>query len=104
MNIKDMLNTISAVVGASMAYLFGGWDAVLRILILLITIDYITGFIKGINYKELSSKIGARGLIKKAAIFIVIILAHQIDIIASNSSPLFKTMTCIFISQMKVLA
>lgn len=96
MNIKDIYNTISAVIGAAIIYLFGGWDTILKILVLLITIDYITGFIKGISVKELSSEIGSKGLIKKAAIFIVIILAHQIDIIVSNETPLFKTMTCYF--------
>lgn len=96
MNIKDIFNGACSVIGTGITYLLGGWNAVLGILVLLIGIDYVTGFIKGISYKELSSEIGAKGLIKKAAIFIVIILAHQIDTVASSSTPLFKTMTCYF--------
>jgi len=96
MNIKDILNTISAVVGAGITYLFGGWDAVLRVLALFMTIDYITGIMKGINDNRLSSEIGSKGLVRKATIFIVIILAHQIDSIVINKPPLFKTMACYF--------
>jgi len=95
MNIKDIFNGACSVIGTGITYLFWGWNAVLG-LDLLIGIDYVTGFIKGISYKELSSEIGEKGLIKKAAIFIVIIWDHQIDTVASNSTPLFKTMTCYF--------
>lgn len=96
MNLKDIFNTIGAVIGLGITCLVGGWDSTLKILVLLMAIDYITGLVKGINDKELSSEIGSKGLIKKATIFIVIILAHQIDIIASKETPLFKTMTCYF--------
>ncbi len=96
MEYKNILNFISAAIGTTLTYLLGGWDNGIRILALFITIDYITGFMKSIYIGNLSSEIGWRGLIKKAGIFIVIILAHQLDTITMANNPIFRTMASYF--------
>jgi len=96
MQDKNLLNTIIATTGTILTHLMGGWDQGIKILGLLIIIDYITGVLVGINKGNLSSEVGWRGIIKKAGIFFVIILAHQLDTIALSDGPIFKTMACFF--------
>lgn len=41
--MENTFKTIVAVAGAILTYLFGGWSALLGILLTLVAIDYITG-------------------------------------------------------------
>jgi len=96
MTYKTIANTGIAVVGTSITYLIGGWDSVLKILAVLIVVDYVTGLMKAALNKDLASDIGYKGLLKKAAIFIVVILAHQLDLTIPQENPIFRTMVCYF--------
>ncbi len=96
MNYKHIINSSIAIGGTWLTYLIGGWDSVLKILAVLIIIDYITGIIKALINKELTSDIGWVGLMKKAAIFLVVILAHQLDLTIPQENPIFRTMACYF--------
>jgi len=96
MNSKNFLNSIMALLGTGISYLFGGWDVVLKVVVIFISIDYITGVMVGFVNKELSSDIGFKGLMKKAAIFIIIIIAHQLDVTIGTDVPMFRTMACYF--------
>jgi len=58
--------------GGILVYLFGGFDAILKSLIVLIVFDYITGVLKAIYDKKLSSIIGWKGIIKKIFTLIVV--------------------------------
>lgn len=96
MNYKNILNSGIALCGTWVTYLIGGWDSVLKILAVLIVVDYISGLMKAALNKDLASDIGYKGLLKKAAIFIVVILAHQLDLTIPQENPLFRTMVCYF--------
>jgi len=96
MNIKVIFNTIVASLATGITYLIGGWDAALKILAIFIVVDYVTGLMKAIYKKEVASDIGWRGLLKKASIFIVVIVAYQLDVAIANETPLFRTMSCYF--------
>src|SRR5690606_19014683 len=76
--------------------LVGGWDMVMEILVIFIVMDYLTGVGLAIKEKQLNSEIGSKGLLKKAAIFIVIILAAQLDRIVDNPVNLFRTAAVLF--------
>lgn len=86
---------IAAIIGGFIA-LIGGWDKVMEILIIFIVLDYLTGVGLAIKYKKLNSEIGAKGLLKKAAIFAVIIIAAQLDRIVENPTNLFRTAAALF--------
>lgn len=58
--------------GGILVYLFGGFDAILKSLIVLIVFDYITGVLKAIYDKKVSSVIGWQGIIKKIFTLIVV--------------------------------
>ena len=65
---------------AVLNYLFGGFDMVLRVLLVLIVIDYITGVISAIYNKNLSSAIGFNGLLKKVGILAIVAVGHMVSI------------------------
>ena len=60
-------------------YLLGGCDVSLICLIVAIAIDYISGVMKAFVKKELSSKIGLYGLLKKVGVLLVVMLAVVVD-------------------------
>jgi len=61
--------------GTTLAQLFGGWDVLLKTLVYLTAIDYITGFLAGAYLGKLSSNIGFKGIIKKVAMFSIVLVA-----------------------------
>ena len=76
--MEKMFNWISiafAAVGGGIAYALGGWDKWAVALVALIIIDYVTGVVKAIYNKNLSSEIGFKGICKKVLILCVVALA-----------------------------
>lgn len=65
---------------AVLNYLFGGFDVVLRVLLVLIVIDYITGVISAIYNKKLSSEVGYKGLLKKVGILAIVAVGHMVSV------------------------
>jgi toxin secretion/phage lysis holin len=76
--------------------LLGGWDKTLEILLIFIVIDYITGVAAAVKTKTLKSSTGYEGILKKATMFLVVIIAAQLDRISNNSAGLFRTATAFF--------
>lgn len=74
-----LVKSVGGVLIAGITYFLGGLDQVLQILLWMIIIDYATGILSGMVNKELSSKIGFRGICKKIMILIVVVVAVQID-------------------------
>ena len=68
---------------------------ILRGLVALVILDYITGLLKAIYTKTLSSEIGFRGLIRKIVIFVVIATAVIVQSVVGDSIPLLE-ITIIF--------
>lgn len=77
--MKEISSSIIAVVCTGCIYLLGGWDVSLICLIVAIAIDYISGVMKAFVKKELSSKIGLYGLLKKVGVLLVVMLAVVVD-------------------------
>lgn len=59
-------------------------------------LDYITGICAAIQAKHLSSNIGAKGIAKKVAIFLVISVAHVADQYLVDSTDVLRSMTTLF--------
>ena len=80
--MSKLFNAVSVWGGAIrgiIAYFLGGWDVLLKTIVFLAVLDYITGLIKGIYLKQLSSEVGYKGLLKKVFMFIVIAVAYEIQ-------------------------
>ncbi len=95
--MKDTFFSTLTAIGAGVAStLLDGWDKSLEILLIFIIMDYITGVGAAFKTKTLKSSIGFEGLMKKGAIFLIVILATQIDRITGNDAGVFRTSTAFF--------
>lgn len=72
-------NWIVASIGAVFGFLYGKVDTVFYILVAMTVLDYATGVLKAIYKKELSSYIGAKGIVKKAMVYVIVAVAHLVD-------------------------
>ncbi len=75
----DSVGNWLAGAGGLILGLAGGWDALMKVLVVCMCVDYATGVIKAIKGKRLSSQIGFVGILRKLTIFGVVIVAAQID-------------------------
>ena len=94
--MEKYFNTISkivGVIGGGLVYLLGGWDNFLMALVTLMCIDYVTGILKGLYKKELSSKTGMQGIIKKVYILSIVCIAVVCERIGI---PTVREMTIVF--------
>lgn len=83
-------------IGCGCAAIWGNLDGLLLALLIFITADYITGVVKAIYKKQLSSEIGFRGLLRKVLIMIVIGIANVLDVYVLKSGPIFRSGACMF--------
>lgn len=93
----NWVSVVGGVVGGFFARYLGGYDNILRALVILVILDYITGVLKGITTKTLSSAIGFKGLIKKIFIFIVVATGVIVQGVVGDSIPLREIVIIFFI-------
>ncbi len=77
--IFNVVSVTTGILGGLIASLFGAWDKFLCALLVLMILDYITGIIKAVYTKTLSSDIGFKGLLKKIAILIIVVLGNVLQ-------------------------
>ena len=95
--MKDTFFSTLTAIGAGIAStLLGGWDKSLEILLIFIIMDYVTGIAAAFKTKTLKSSVGFEGLMKKGAIFLIVILSAQLDRITGNAAGVFRTSTAFF--------
>ena len=78
LNMDRGYNWLGALAGMTVG-LMGGWDAAMKVLTVCMALDYITGVLSAIKEKKLSSSVGFWGLLRKGVIFLVVMLAAQLD-------------------------
>lgn len=85
--MKAYICSAIGLIGGSIAYLFGGWDASMVTLLICMMCDYITGLIvAGVFHKSkktktgnLESRAGWKGICKKFVTLLFIIIANRLD-------------------------
>ncbi|GMK39675.1 hypothetical protein PCCS19_27290 [Paenibacillus sp. CCS19] len=76
------LCSMAAVVGTAFTYAFGAWPQSLNVLLIAMGIDYLTGVAAAMKEKKgLNSHIGSWGLTRKGLTLLIVLLAHQIDLL-----------------------
>ena len=98
--MEKIFNEVSlffGVAGGIIAKWLGGWDVLLITIVALAILDYVTGVIKGIYQKRLSSEIGYKGLLKKIVMFIVIAVAFIIQQLISDVIPLREVVIMFYV-------
>lgn len=88
----------AGVSGGLLAHWMGGWDVLLKTIVFLAAVDYITGIIKGAHLKELSSGAGFKGLMKKMVMFIIIASAYAIQELMGGEVPLREVTIMFYIA------
>ncbi len=78
-SIMDIYRLAVMWAATAMETLFGGTDGLFLTLIVFMSADYITGVCSAVVSKNLSSRIGARGLAKKMGILCIVSLATMIE-------------------------
>lgn len=87
-----LFSAISAVFGI-FSTMLGGWDSALSTLCIFMLLDYLTGLVVGGVFKKssktksgvLESKAGVKGIFRKCAILMVVLVAARLDDFAGSS-------------------
>ena len=77
--ILTYLKVSFSVIGGVIASALGGCDTLLMVLVWFVVVDYISGVVLAIKQSKLNSRVGFVGIMKKAIVFMVIIIAHLLD-------------------------
>ena len=91
MDEHTLLKTVITAVGTVATYLWGGWDAVLLALVVLASLDYVSGVVAAWHRRELDSRVGARGIARKVGMFVVVAVANIIDQTGVVGEPILRT-------------
>lgn len=96
--IFNFTSIIAGAVGGFIASLFGAWDTILWALVVVMVFDYVTGIIKAVYTKTMSSKAGFKGLLKKVSILIIVGLANVIQVVTGGNVPLREVVIVFYIA------
>ena len=97
MNFKEFsLSTVIAAIGTIMSAYLGGWDAALKVLVVLMVIDYVTGFLGAVKNRNVDSEIMFWGGVRKGIVFAVLVVAVLLDEMVGNASPILRTLAIYF--------
>lgn len=83
--MKIALNNIMSVILTTFIYLLGGVDVALQCLLIMIILDYISGIASAIYNKNLDSKVGLKGILKKFMYLLIVCVSVIIDKIVGNT-------------------
>lgn len=92
----DWLKAAAAALGGVAAYLWGPWDALIIALVVFVILDYITGIAKAAICRELSSKAGFHGLLKKVAIFVLVAIGTVMDSVIPAANHAIRSAVIMF--------
>lgn len=90
------MSSIFTLICTVLTYLFGGWDVALIVLIVFMVIDYITGVSVAVINKTLNSETGAKGLLKKLSIIMMLIVGVLLDRLINDGAWVFRTLVAYF--------
>lgn len=86
-------------IGGWLGYFLGGMDGLMVALIVLMTLDYISGVMCAIIDRKLSSAVGFKGICKKVFILMLVGVAHIIDLhVVGTGSALRGAVICFYMS------
>ena len=85
--MKQYLCTAVGMLGAGLAWAFGGWDTALVALLICMGVDYVSGSVVALVFHKstktetgaYNSAYGIKGLFKKGLMLLFVLVAVQID-------------------------
>ncbi len=91
-----MFNAAIAAIGTTLSAWLGGWDIALKVLIVLMVLDYATGLLGAIRQSRVNSETMFWGGIRKIIILAVVALAVLFDQMLGNAEPILRTLAIYF--------
>lgn len=93
LTIKNVLCTMTGIIGGAISKWFGGWDAALTTLVIFMTLDYLSGMIvAGVFHKSnksegggLKSTVGWQGICRKGITLAIVLIACRLDLLLGTS-------------------
>ena len=92
----NWIQIIFSAVGGWLGWFLGGCDGLLYALIAFVVIDYLTGVMCAINDKTLSSAVGFKGICRKVLIFLLVGIAHILDVQILGAAGVLRTAVIFF--------
>ena len=92
----NMCQFIFTAAGGWLGYFLGGCDGLLLALVLFAVADYITGVMCAVADKKLSSEVGFKGICRKVIIFMLVGVAHVIDVNVIATGSVLRTAVIFF--------
>ena len=94
--------TLSSIIVGALSYMLGGWDSLTIALLIFMALDYLTGVLKALYDKKLSSKAGFRGIIKKVVILVLVTTAVVVE--RELGIPAIREVTIVFFAVNEALS
>ena len=85
MNTINYIKTFLAAIFSAVTYWLGGADVLLQVLIAFVCLDYISGIMAAIYQKNLNSKKGYDGILKKVSILIIVAVSHGAGLVTGTT-------------------
>ena len=96
MQFFNYFRGFGAIIVGILGFLFGAGTPLLYALLGFIVIDYVTGVMRaGVEHK-LSSEVGAKGIIKKVVIVLIVSVAHLVDAAVIKEGNTMQCMVAFF--------
>ncbi|MBY9077292.1 phage holin family protein [Paenibacillus sp. HN-1] len=77
--MESVAKYIIPVASVAASFFFGGWSALLTILLAFVILDYVTGVAAAAKEGKLKSNVGLWGIARKILIFAIVATAHLVD-------------------------
>lgn len=84
--LKNAALLVAATFGGAIAQLFGGWDALLKCLVICMAVDYVTGVVAAAMGKSPKSESGritshaaVKGIVKKGVVLLIVLVAAVLE-------------------------
>ena len=82
--MEKWIAAISGIIGSIVSYMVDGLGLAVTVLIAMMIIDYATGLLCGIVNKNLSSRIGYHGIIRKFYYLLLVAAIYAISLVIPN--------------------
>jgi toxin secretion/phage lysis holin len=96
--MKYVISNVVSVILTFLIYFLGGLDIALKSLLIVIVIDYATGILSAIYNKQINSKVGFKGILKKFSYLLIIALSVIVDNILGQSGTIRTLVIYFFVA------
>lgn len=96
--MKQVIKVVVDCILTGVVYFLGGFDVALQSLLVVMIIDYITGVLSAIYNKEVSSKTGLIGIVKKFGYLLIVALSVRIDEITGTNGAIRNLVIYFFVA------